>query len=195
MVGVAHAPVDVGASGVLCEQGPCRPRSWRRRSPTCESRCARGTAGERGRVDPDVRLPELLLARSPRLARRLAERVFEPLVAAGRPDLVQTLELLAEHGFERGATAAALPVHRNTLLQRIARIEELTGLDLDDPRDRGLVWLPPLRARCADRPALDQQAAALCALRSSGLAHPVQRAHSSCCWCGRRAIVSATPAA
>lgn len=109
-------------------------------------------AGERGRIDPDERLPDLLLARSPRLARRLERRVFGPLLDASRTDLAETVELLAANGFERAATAAALPVHRNTLGQRIARIEELTGLDLDDPGDRGSVWLAA-RARVANRNA------------------------------------------
>ena len=39
------------------------------------------------------------------------------------------------------AAAAALPVHRNTLLHRIGRIEKLTGLSLKDQRDRTLVLL------------------------------------------------------
>ena len=103
-------------------------------------------AGERGRVDLDAYLPELLIARSPQLAARLSQRVFGPLTDVGRDDLAETLALLAANGFERAATAAALPIHRNTLLQRVARIEQLTGLDLDDPRDRGTVWLACLCA-------------------------------------------------
>jgi hypothetical protein len=115
-----------------------------------EARTAVGlalAAGRRGRVDLDAYLPELLIAHSPQLAARLSRRVFEPLTAAGREDLADTLALLAANGFERAATAAALPVHRNTLAQRVARIEQLTGLDLDDPRDRGTVWLATLARR------------------------------------------------
>ncbi len=37
--------------------------------------------------------------------------------------------------------AAALPVHRNTLRDRIARISELTGVDLDSAEGRALAWL------------------------------------------------------
>jgi DNA-binding PucR family transcriptional regulator len=40
-----------------------------------------------------------------------------------------------------GATAAALVIHRNTLLYRITRIEKLTGLDLRDHRDQERVGL------------------------------------------------------
>jgi PucR C-terminal helix-turn-helix domain len=142
VVGLAHAPVETGADALLCESEPLPRGELVEALADLRTAADLATAaGERGRVDPDARLPELLLAHSPRLARRLAARVFDPLLTAERPDLVRTVELLAVHGFERSATAAALPVHRNTLLQRIARIEELTGLDLDAPRDRGLVWL------------------------------------------------------
>jgi hypothetical protein len=98
-------------------------------------------AGVRGRLDPGRYVPELLLQRSGHIAQRLDDRVFGPLLAAGRPELAATLRALVQHGFERRATAAALPVHRNTLTHRLARISRLTGLDLDDVHDRGLIWL------------------------------------------------------
>jgi DNA-binding PucR family transcriptional regulator len=42
---------------------------------------------------------------------------------------------------DRGATSAALHVHRNTLAYRLRRIQELADLDLDDPRDLACVYL------------------------------------------------------
>jgi DNA-binding PucR family transcriptional regulator len=51
------------------------------------------------------------------------------------------LRSLAAKAFDRTATAAALPVHRNTLLYRIGRIEEATGLDLQQYDDRELIRL------------------------------------------------------
>jgi hypothetical protein len=147
VVGLTHRPVDEGALGlgerlVLCEADPEEHAALADVLDDLRAIAAMAiAAGQRGRIDPDERIPELLLARSPRLGRRLRHRVFDPLLAAERPDLVRTLELLAANGFERSATAAALPVHRNTLLQRIARIRELTGLDLDAPSDRITVWL------------------------------------------------------
>jgi hypothetical protein len=146
-IGLAHAPVDAGALGfggrlVHCETEPEERAGLG--EALSDLRTVVGlaaTAGERGRIDFDARIPDLLLTRSPRLAERVRRRVFGPLADADRPDLVQTLELLAANGFERSATAAALPVHRNTLIQRVARIEQLTGLDLDDPDARGLVWV------------------------------------------------------
>jgi DNA-binding PucR family transcriptional regulator len=40
-----------------------------------------------------------------------------------------------------GATSAALHVHRNTLAYRLRRIQEIAGLDFDDPRDLARVYL------------------------------------------------------
>ena len=97
--------------------------------------------GRRGPVALEDFLPELLLASSPGLAERAAARVLGPLEAAGAPELVATVRSLVAHGFDSAATAAALPVHRNTLLHRVARIEKLTGMSLQDQRTRTLVLL------------------------------------------------------
>jgi DNA-binding PucR family transcriptional regulator len=86
-------------------------------------------------------LPELLLANSPDLADRIVQQVFDPLRQADSADLAATLRGLADAGFDTTAAAAALPVHRNTLLYRVARIEKLTGLSLKEQRDRTLVLL------------------------------------------------------
>ncbi|MET8632661.1 PucR family transcriptional regulator [Streptomyces sp. NPDC004096] len=98
-------------------------------------------SGRRGRVRADDYLPELLLADSPEASDRIVRRVFGPLERAEAVDLADTLRCLAAHGFDNTATAAQLPVHRNTLLYRTARIEKLTGLSLKDQRDRTLVLL------------------------------------------------------
>ena len=98
-------------------------------------------SGRRGRVRAEDFLPELLLANSPELADRIVRRVFGPLERAEAADLAVTLRSLAASGFDSAAAAAALPVHRNTLLYRAARIEKLTGLSLRDQRDRTLVLL------------------------------------------------------
>ena len=96
--------------------------------------------GRSGKVDVDDHLAELLLRRSPRIAARLRARVFDQL-AGHDPELTRTLDSLIEHGFDRGATAAALPVHRNTLTNRLRRIREITGLDVDRADGRALIWL------------------------------------------------------
>ncbi len=98
-------------------------------------------SGRRGRVRAEDFLPELMLASSPEIAGRVVRRVFGPLDRADAADLATTLRSLAVSGFDSTAAAAALPVHRNTLLYRVARIEKLTGLSLKDQRDRTLVLL------------------------------------------------------
>jgi hypothetical protein len=102
--------------------------------------------GHSGAVDADDHLAELLLRRSPRLATRLRARVYDRL-AAQDPELTRTLDTLIEHDFDRGATAASLPVHRNTLTNRLNRVHAVTGLDVDSADGRGLLWLAWLERR------------------------------------------------
>jgi len=96
--------------------------------------------GRAGRVTVDEHLCELLLQRSPRIARRIRARVYGRLEGS-HPELARTLDVLVGNGFERAATAQALPAHRNTLANRLRRIYQLTGLDVDQPGDRALIWL------------------------------------------------------
>jgi hypothetical protein len=98
-------------------------------------------AGRRGSLRAADFLPELLLATSPDVADRMVRRVFGPLERAEATDLADTLRCLAASGFDSSVAAATLLVHRNTLLNRIARIEKLTRLSLKDQRDRTLVLL------------------------------------------------------
>ena len=51
-------------------------------------------------------------------------------------DLVRTLDAYLQHGGALAEAAATLTVHRNTLLYRIGRIEEITHLDLKDMDQR-----------------------------------------------------------
>ena len=102
--------------------------------------------GRAGEIEPDDHVAELLLRRSPRLATRLRARVYDQL-AAHDPELTRTLDALIEHDFDRGATATALPVHRNTLTNRLNRIRAVTGLDVDSSDGRGLLWLAWLERR------------------------------------------------
>jgi hypothetical protein len=102
--------------------------------------------GQTGEIFVDDYLAELLLRRSPRVANQIRARVYGPLDAR-HPELARTLDLLVQNSFERGPTAAALPVHRNTLRDRIARISEITGVDLECAQGRGLAWLAWLQRR------------------------------------------------
>lgn len=62
--------------------------------------------------------------------------------ASGRHgELTATLRIfLSEHGAHR-ASATKLGIHRQTLVARVRRTEELTGLSMDRPDDRATAWL------------------------------------------------------
>jgi hypothetical protein len=93
--------------------------------------------GDVGEIAVEDYLAEVLLLRSPRVADQITSRIYGPLT----DELAHTLDVLAQNNFDRAPTAAALPVHRNTLRDRINRISETTGVDLDSGYGRGLAWL------------------------------------------------------
>jgi DNA-binding PucR family transcriptional regulator len=79
------------------------------------------------------RLPTEALAANPYLAK------VETLAghdARTRGELTLTLETYLEYGGALAEAATALNVHRNTLLYRLGRIEEITDVDLRDTRQR-----------------------------------------------------------
>jgi hypothetical protein len=86
---------------------------------------------------------DMLLARSPRVAADLRERVLGPLggSAGSRGDLLNTVSTYVQLGCNRQRTANRLHVHPNTLDHRLRRARELTGLDLDDPEDLAVMVL------------------------------------------------------
>jgi PucR C-terminal helix-turn-helix domain len=98
------------------------------------------THGRAGEIDVGDYLPELLLSRSPRLASQISARIYSPL-DGDHAELASTLNSLIKNNFEKGRVAATLHVHRNTLRDRIARISELTGVDLEGAEGRGVAWL------------------------------------------------------
>jgi hypothetical protein len=85
----------------------------------------------------DDRLPEALVAASPRLARRLAAKTLGrvlDLEDEERQVLLETLQ--AWFRADRSATRAGelLYCHRNTVLNRLRKLEQLTGASLEDDR-------------------------------------------------------------
>lgn len=100
--------------------------------------------GHSGRLDPDAFVPELLLARSPRLAELARQRALGPLEDYARrrgSDLIDTLEAFVAADLDRRAASQRLHVHPNTLDYRLRRVEELTGLDLGRADDLTLTAL------------------------------------------------------
>jgi hypothetical protein len=97
--------------------------------------------GLTGRIEADDHLLEILVLRSTRTTERLRAKVLAALTDEGHAELLQTLQTLVSCRFDRAATCAALHIHRNTLIYRLRRIEELTELDLKDPRDMASVYM------------------------------------------------------
>lgn len=78
----------------------------------------------------DAALPEALLLAAPAVAARLVHVWLEPVLALGgeeRRALLRTLEVWAASGGSTTATAQALPCHRNTVLNRLRRVRQVTG--------------------------------------------------------------------
>lgn len=90
-------------------------------------------------LGPDLYL--FRIAADPRTRRDPWMRALLPLVAYDREKgsgLLSTLEAYLEGRGNASLTAEQLGLHRNTLRQRLTRIAELTGIDLDQTQD----WLP-----------------------------------------------------
>ncbi|QYM75692.1 CdaR family transcriptional regulator [Leucobacter luti] len=69
--------------------------------------------------------------------------VLDPLrdSSGAHTELALTLRVfLAEHGAHR-SSAERLGIHRQTLVSRVRRVEELTGLSMDRADDRAAAWL------------------------------------------------------
>lgn len=78
-------------------------------------------------------LIEAAVLRSPDIAARLAQRVA-PLASSGAP-LLETLRSFLTNGHDRRRTARRMHIHPNTLVYRLRRIHELTGLSPTRPVD------------------------------------------------------------
>jgi hypothetical protein len=147
VVGLTWKPLEVGdvaeGSDVLLAIGPPAARgdlAAAREDVAVLAEHGR-RAGLLGRLDVEEHLPEILLARSPRLAARLRAKLLGRLAEDDHQELAQTLKALLACDLDRTATSSALHIHRNTLAYRLRRIEELTGLDLDNPRDLACVYV------------------------------------------------------
>ena len=90
--------------------------------------------GEPAVAELDARLPGALLVTAPDLADRLVQRALGPVLALERDEgavLLQTLRSWLETGGSAGQTASRLYCHRNTVLNRLRRLEGLTGRSLE----------------------------------------------------------------
>jgi hypothetical protein len=70
-----------------------------------------------------------------------------PLLSPAHRELARTAEVYLDCAGQAGRTAAELGIHRQTLYYRLSRVEQLTGLDLDDGEDRLLLHMALKGAR------------------------------------------------
>lgn len=92
--------------------------------------------GEIARLDS--RLPEGLLISRPDLSAELAHRVLRPmydLEPADRDTLFDTVSIWIENGGSAAQAGRHMLCHRNTVLNRLRRFQQITGLELTRPRD------------------------------------------------------------
>ncbi|MEU0473170.1 PucR family transcriptional regulator [Streptomyces olivaceus] len=79
------------------------------------------------------------------LAALPAHAAHDPAVRAllipAHRELARTAEVYLDRAGQAGRTAAELGIHRQTLYYRLSRVEQLTGLDLDDGEDRLLLHM------------------------------------------------------
>ncbi|WP_406013128.1 helix-turn-helix domain-containing protein [Streptomyces sp. NBC_00984] len=76
-----------------------------------------------------------------------ADPVVRTLLTPPHKDLARTAEVFLDCAGQASRTAAALGVHRQTLYYRLSRIQQLTGLDLNDGEDRLLLHMALKGAR------------------------------------------------
>lgn len=107
-----------------------------------------------GLVEVGERLPEALLVGTPGLADLLVREALGPVLdlpVQEREALLRTLEEMVRSGGSLSRAAVALYCHRNTVLNRMQRVERLTGRTLGNPRDHLVLSLALLAARLPDR--------------------------------------------
>jgi hypothetical protein len=102
------------------------------------------------------RVPEALLLGAPDLARSLVTDWLGPVLqlpAAERDVLLHTLMVWLDSAGSAARTAELAHCHRNTVLNRVRRLEELTGHSLSDGAGGTLEFLLALRALTVVPPA------------------------------------------
>ncbi|WP_209441257.1 PucR family transcriptional regulator [Streptomyces aureus] len=144
--GTAEAPaggaVAAGVAGAregLGELGA----AWREAAAAARAVLAEprlGPVAEWGAIGPF----RLLTALPPDAAH---DPAVSALLGSAHRELARTAEMFLDRAGQAGRTAAELGIHRQTLYYRLSRVEQLTGLDLDDGEDRLLLHMALKGAR------------------------------------------------
>ncbi|MER6104432.1 helix-turn-helix domain-containing protein [Streptomyces sp. NPDC001832] len=80
-------------------------------------------------------------------AQAAADPAVRALLTPPHKDLARTAEVFLDCAGQASRTAAALGIHRQTLYYRLSRVQQLTGLDLNDGEDRLLLHMALKGAR------------------------------------------------
>ena len=140
---------DAGAAG---RPPGSRPRAAVSPTSTPPGRRRRPPPAPRGPSPGSARSPQWAAIGPYRLLTALpADAAHDPAVRAlldpAHAELARTAEVFLDCAGQAGRTAAALGIHRQTLYYRLSRVEQLTGLDLDDGEDRLLLHMALKAAR------------------------------------------------
>ncbi|NAZ84370.1 hypothetical protein GTR02_21440, partial [Kineococcus sp. R8] len=152
VVVVADAPAPLRRVEELLVRHGCRVGTGRPAGPAdaadgdASARAAlrRTSAGEPVVRADDAHRAGLAAALGPDALHAYARDVLAPLAAlppAEADRLVATGRTFLEHHGQRQPTADALGVHRNTVRQRVARLERVLGRSMDSPADRADLWV------------------------------------------------------
>ncbi|MEU1125878.1 helix-turn-helix domain-containing protein, partial [Streptomyces sp. NPDC005899] len=91
--------------------------------------------------------PYRLLTGLPRDPGARTDPAVRALLTPPHAELARTAEVFLDRAGQASRTAAELGIHRQTLYYRLARIQQLTGLDLNDGEDRLLLHMALKSAR------------------------------------------------
>lgn len=94
---------------------------------------------------------ERLLSQIPRgpVVEDYVESLLGPL--DDDPELLRTVEIFLQHGGNKVATAAAIPLHRSSLVYRLHKASAMLGIDLNSPEACLEVWLAIRLRRMLDQ--------------------------------------------
>ncbi|AOR31930.1 PucR family transcriptional regulator [Streptomyces fodineus] len=151
LTGAAGAAGGAGGAGAGIAAGVGDPRTgladlgtvWQEAQAAARAALAEprfGPVAQWARIGPY----RFLTALPPQAAH---DPVVGPLLTPAHRELAHTAEVYLDCAGQAGRAAAALGIHRQTLYYRLSRVEQLTGLDLDDGEDRLLLHMALKRAR------------------------------------------------
>lgn len=128
--GMSPVVAGLGELGLALRLAETALRTWA---------CASPDLADAARiVRLDERLPTALVVSQPELAARLVAEVFGPLLELDPGDravLLETLDAWLVAEGSAGRAAGRLYCHRNTVFNRLRRLEQLTSRSLSRPRD------------------------------------------------------------